>query len=73
MQHNQSARLEELYNAWFDAPDLGGRQAICRDIQSTCMEEVPYYPLGQFKQQTALRGIQGLQSGFTKFWGIRPA
>ena len=27
----------------------------------------------QFKQQTALRGIQGLQSGFTKFWDIRPA
>jgi len=69
----ESARLEELYNAWFDAPDLAGRQAVCRDIQLACMEEVPYYPLGQFKQQTATRGIDGLQMGFTKFWGIRPA
>lgn len=69
----ESARLEGLYNAWFDAPDLAGRQAVCRDIQLACLEEVPYYPLGQFKQQTATRGLQGLQQGFTKFWGVRPA
>ena len=69
----ESARLEAMYNAWFDAPDLAGRQAVCRDIQTACMEEVPYYPLGQFKQQTATRGIQGQQAGFTRFWGIRPA
>ncbi|PWC26536.1 ABC transporter substrate-binding protein [Teichococcus aestuarii] len=68
----ESARLESLYNDWFDAPDLAGRQAVCRDIQRVCMEEVPYYPLGQFKQQTATRGLQGLQSGFTKFWGVQP-
>lgn len=68
----ESARLEGLYNDWFDAPDLAGRQAVCRDIQRVCMEEVPYYPLGQFKQQTATRGLQGLQSGFTKFWGVQP-
>ena len=70
---HESARLEELYNTWFDAPDLAGRQAVCRDIQAACLEEVPYYPLGQFTQQTATRGIQGLQTGFTRFWGIRPA
>jgi peptide/nickel transport system substrate-binding protein len=67
----ESARLEGLYNDWFDAPDLAGRQAVCRDIQTACMEEVPYYPLGQFKQQTATRGITGLQPGFIKFWGVR--
>ena len=68
----ESARLEELYNSWFDAPDLDGRQAVCRDIQRACMEEVPYYPLGQFKQQTATRGVRGLQPGFIKFWGVQP-
>jgi hypothetical protein len=35
--------------------------------------EVPYYSLGHFKQQTATRGIQGLQTGFTQFCGIQPA
>lgn len=30
-------------------------------------------PLGQFKQQTALRGLRNLQPGFSKFWGVRPA
>ena len=69
----ENAQLETLYNAWFDAPDLAGRQAVCRDIQILCMQEAPYYPLGQFKQQTASRGLQGLQNGFTKFWGVRPA
>jgi peptide/nickel transport system substrate-binding protein len=69
----ESARLEDLYNSWFDAPGLAGRQAVCQDIQRACMEEVPYYPLGQFKQQTATRGVQGLQPGFTKFWGVQPA
>ncbi|MBP0445369.1 ABC transporter substrate-binding protein [Roseomonas sp. SSH11] len=70
---NESPRLEALYSAWFDAPDLAAQQAVCRDIQRVCMEEVPYYPLGQFKQQTALRGLRDLQPGFTKFWGVRAA
>lgn len=34
-------RLEQLRDAWFDAPDEATRKAICADIQSTVMEEVP--------------------------------
>jgi peptide/nickel transport system substrate-binding protein len=70
---NNNPRLEELYTAWMDAPDLATRQAICRDIQLACMEECTYYPLGQFKQASAWRGLRDVQPGFTKFWGVRPA
>jgi peptide/nickel transport system substrate-binding protein len=70
---NESERLESLREAWFDAPDLAAQQAVCRDIQRTAMEEVPYFPLGTFLQNTAYRGMRDVQDGFTKFWGVRPA
>ena len=68
-----SPRVEALRDAWFNAPDLAARQAICRDIQAVCMEEVPFYPLGQFAQSTAYRGITGVLDGFATFWNVRPA
>ena len=68
-----SPRTEELYKAWFAAPDLPARQAICRDMQRQCLEDVPYYPLGQFAQATATRGLTGVLRGFATFWNVRPA
>ncbi len=68
-----SPRTEQLIAAWFDAPDLAARQAICRDIQVQSMQDVPFYPLGQFAQKTAYRGITGVLKGFSVFWNVRPA
>ena len=68
-----SPRLEALRAAWFDAPDLPARQGICRDMQAVALEEVPFYPLGQFAQVTAHRGITGVLKGFPTFWNVRPA
>ena len=68
-----SAETEALIASWFDAPDLPARQAICRDIQLQCMQDVPYYPLGQFAQFTAYRNITGVLKGFPTFWNVRPA
>jgi len=67
-----SPRTEALYQAWFDVPDLPGRQAVCRDMQVACMDDVPYYPLGQFSQTTAHRGLTGVLKGFATFWNVRP-
>ena len=65
--------IETLIAQWFEAPDLAARQAICRDIQVRCIEEAPFYPLGQFAQLTAHRGITGMLNGFATFWNVRPA
>jgi peptide/nickel transport system substrate-binding protein len=67
-------RIEELRDAWFQAPDLAAQQAICRDIQLEAMREVPYYPLGQYLQPTAFRSnIRDVNEGFATFWNVRRA
>ncbi|MDB5411724.1 MAG: putative peptide transporter periplasmic-binding protein y4tO [Rubritepida sp.] len=65
-------KIEELRDAWFQAPDLAAQQAICRDIQVEAMREVPYYPLGQYLQPTAFRAnITNINEGFATFWNVR--
>ncbi|HME26402.1 MAG TPA: hypothetical protein VKI44_34605 [Acetobacteraceae bacterium] len=67
-------RVEELRDAWFRAPDLAAQQAIYRDIQLQAMQEVPFYPLGQYLQPTAYRNsITGVLDGFATFWNVRRA
>ena len=67
-----SPRTEQLYKDWFAAPDEAARAAICRQMQLVCLEDVPYYPLGQFEQDTAYRGITDVNKGFATFWSVRP-
>ena len=60
---------------WLAAPDEAARKAICRDIQVQAFEDVPFYPLGAYRQPTAYRPgmVTGLQEGFPTFWNVRPA
>ncbi|MBV8966041.1 MAG: hypothetical protein JO191_07680, partial [Mycobacteriaceae bacterium] len=45
-----------------------------REAQRLAFDEVPYYPLGQYKQPTAYRDrITGVLSGTATFWNVRPA
>jgi peptide/nickel transport system substrate-binding protein len=65
-------RIEELRQAWFDAPDLEGQQAIARQIQEVAFQEVPYLPLGQYFQATAYRrGPTGVLKGLPLFWNVQ--
>jgi peptide/nickel transport system substrate-binding protein len=67
-------KLEELRDAWFDAPDLPAQQAICREIQTVAMQELPYIPVGAYMSMTALRrNLAGRVPGFAIFWGVRRA
>ena len=67
-----SPRLEQLRDAWFDAPDLAARQAICRDIQRQVWEDVPYIPGGRWRHPTAYRtGISGVLRGMPMFHNVR--
>jgi peptide/nickel transport system substrate-binding protein len=64
-----SPRLEQLRDAWFEAPDDAARKGICADIQRTVIEEVPYIPLGFYVPRMAMR--RSLTGEVPVFWGIR--
>jgi len=71
---SEDARINQLREAWFSAPDEAAQAAICRDIQLQAMQSVPYLPLGQYMQPTAFRkNITGVLDGFATFWNVRPA
>ncbi|HVZ10238.1 ABC transporter substrate-binding protein [Rhodopila sp.] len=48
-------RLEELREAWFDAPDMAAQKTIAADIQRQFFVDVPYIPLGQYLSATGYR------------------
>ncbi len=69
-----SPRLEELRTAWLAAPDLAAQQKICADMQVQAMNDVPYYPLGQYIQPTAYSTrLAGVLNGFATFWNVHRA
>ncbi len=69
-----SPRLEELYAAWFRAPDQVARQAVAREMQEQTLRDVPYVMLAQVFLPTVLRrNVTGVLPGFPKFWNVRHA
>jgi peptide/nickel transport system substrate-binding protein len=70
-----SPRMEALRDAWFEAPDLAAQRRICERIQQLAWEEVPYVPLGQWFNPTAMRSelVDVVQAPFPIFWGASKA
>jgi peptide/nickel transport system substrate-binding protein len=67
-------RLEELRDAWFEAPDLATEQRLAREMQTVAMDELPYIPVGSYMSLTAVRAnLADRVSGLALFWGIRRA
>jgi peptide/nickel transport system substrate-binding protein len=67
-------KLEQLRQSWLEAPDLDAQKRIAADIQIACLDEVPFYTLGQMFQPTAYRaGLDGMLTGFPIFWNLRAA
>ena len=65
-------KLEQLRNAWLQAPDLSGQQQIAREIQQTFFDVLPYYPLGQLLQPTSYeKALTGVPFGFVLFWNVK--
>ena len=68
----QSDKLEELREAWLEAPDLEGQQRIAREIQRQAFIDLPMIPLGMYYQPTAYRtNVSGVLPGFATFWNVR--
>jgi peptide/nickel transport system substrate-binding protein len=69
-----SEKMGALREQWLAASTLAQQQQICRDIQALAFEEIPYYPIGQYKQPTAYRkSITGILDGTAVFWSVRPS
>ncbi len=69
-----SPRLEQLRTNWFAAPDLrhDSKANLCRDIQMQVWQDVPYIPVGRWRQPTAYRtGITGVLRGVPLFYNVK--
>ncbi len=65
-------RIEELRNAWFDAPDLEAQKKVAAELQVQAFQSVPFVPLGQYFQATAYRAtMTDVLPGFATFWNVR--
>jgi len=67
------ARLEELREAWFDAPDLASQRAVTEQVQLRAFESVPFVPVGHMQQPAAFRSdiVDILATAFPVFWNVR--
>jgi peptide/nickel transport system substrate-binding protein len=64
-------KMEELRDAWFDAPDLAAQKEICRQLQVQFWQDVPYVPLGEYFRPTARRSnINVPTRGFPLFFNV---
>jgi peptide/nickel transport system substrate-binding protein len=70
----KSEKMGALRSRWLAAANLADQQRICREIQALSFEEIPYFPIGQYKQPTAYRSsITGILDGTAVFWNVKPA
>jgi peptide/nickel transport system substrate-binding protein len=67
-----SAKLEELRDAWFKAPDLAAQKSLAQQIQLQALQDMPYIPLGQYFQPTAYQAnLTGMLTGNPMFWNLK--
>jgi peptide/nickel transport system substrate-binding protein len=66
-------KMEDLRDAWFDAPDLAAQQKVTADMQLLGFQEPPYIPIGQYFIPQAYRtGLSGfVKAANTLLWGVR--
>jgi peptide/nickel transport system substrate-binding protein len=65
-------KMEELRDAWFDAPDAAAQKKLIDAMQAHAWESVPFIPTAQFVIPTAYRGnISGiLISPIAFLWNV---
>jgi len=67
-----NAKMEALYDSWFDAPDLDAQQKICEAMQIAFWQNPSYAPLGMYDQPTAFHNyLQDVPDGWPQFYGLK--
>jgi len=65
-------KTEELYDAWFEAPDQAAQKKICEEMQAGFWQDPPYAPLGMYDQPTAFnKRITDIPEGWPQFYGLK--
>ncbi len=69
----EGPRMQELVQAWMDAPDAGRQRSLADEINKLAQDDLATAPLGQFFIRTAYRkSITGLVKGSMPYpWGAR--
>ncbi|HEY0419915.1 MAG TPA: ABC transporter substrate-binding protein, partial [Acetobacteraceae bacterium] len=67
-------KMEELRDAWLDAPDLAAQKEIAKQMQLLAFEEVPFVSLGFYSGPTVFRStLRDVREGFPQMYGVRRA
>lgn len=65
-------KMEQLYAAWFDAPDQAAQQKICEAMQIAFWQDPTYAPLGMYDQPTAFhKYMHDIPDGWPQFYGLK--
>ncbi len=67
-------KLEELYTAWFEAPDSAAQKKICDAMQVEFWQNPTYAPLGMYDSPTAFHtSLTDVRDGWPQFYGVKKA
>jgi peptide/nickel transport system substrate-binding protein len=68
------AKMEELREAWFEAPDTAAQTKICQQMQEHFWQNPSYVPLGMYDMPTAFHSyLQDVRDGWPQFYGVKKA
>jgi peptide/nickel transport system substrate-binding protein len=64
--------MEELRDAWFEAPDLAAQKQLVAKMQAVAWQQVPYVNLGGFVGMIGyFNYLKDIRDGFPQFYGVR--
>jgi len=67
-------KMEALYDAWFEAPDVPAQKKIVDEMQALFWQDPPYAPMGMYDQPTAFnKRITDVPEGWPQFYGLKKA
>lgn len=65
-------KIEQLYSAWFDAPDAATQAKLCEAMQVAFWQDPTYAPLGMYDQPTAYHNyLHNVPDGWPQFYGLK--
>ena len=65
-------KMEALYDAWFEAPDVAAQKKIVDEMQAVFWQDPPYAPMGMYDQPTAFnKRITDVPDGWPQFYGLK--